>query len=322
MGKTDVVTGGAGFIGSHISRVLLQSGRRVRIIDNFSSGREENVTDLRQRFPDQVDIVRQDIRDLEVLRRLLEGVDSVYHQGARPSVQKSVEDPLETTSSNIEGTLKVLLAARDGGVKKVIFAASSSVYGDTPTLPKHEQMRPSPVSPYAVSKYAGELYCENFSLLYGLPTVGLRYFNVFGPCQDPQSEYAAVIPCFVCRMLAGKRPIIYGDGEQSRDFTFVEDVVSANLLAARAPASGVTVNIGCGERFTLNQLVKELNKMLGTSLEPIYESARPGDPRHTQADIRLAQETIGFEPKVSFQEGLLRTVEWFEKEHAAGDLVG
>jgi UDP-glucose 4-epimerase len=198
-------------------------------------------------------------------------------------------------------------------VKKVIFAASSSVYGDTPTLPKHEQMRPSPVSPYAVSKYAGELYCENFSRLYGLSTVGLRYFNVFGPSQDPQSEYAAVIPCFVCRMLAGQRPIVYGDGEQSRDFTFVEDVVSANLLAARAPASGVTVNIGCGERFTLNQLVKELNKMLRTCLEPVYEPARPGDPRHTLADVSLAKETIGFEPQVSFREGLLRTVQWFEK---------
>ena len=321
MEKVDVVTGGAGFVGSHLSRGLLRSGRKVRIIDNFSTGRDENVTDLREQFPDRVEIMKQDIRDLEVLRRLLQGVDTVYHQGAVPSVQESIRNPLETTSSNIEGTVKVLVAGRDAQVRKVVFAASSSVYGDTATLPENEQMELNPISPYAVSKYAGELYCENFSLLYDLPTLALRYFNVFGPRQDPRSEYAAVIPRFVCRMLAGQRPIIYGDGEQSRDFTFVENVVSANLLAARAPATGVTMNIGCGERFTLNQLTAELNKILGTGLEPIYEPARPGDPRHSLADIRLAKETIGFEPKISFREGLRRTVKWFEKEQAAGNLV-
>ena len=321
MEKVDVVTGGAGFVGSHLSRGLLRSGRKVRIIDNFSTGRDENVTDLREQFPDQVEIMKQDIRNLEVLRGLLQGVDTVYHQGAVPSVQESIRDPLETTSSNIEGTVKVLVAGRDAQVRKVVFAASSSVYGDTATLPENEQMELNPISPYAVSKYAGELYCENFSRLYNLPTLALRYFNVFGPHQDPRSEYAAVIPRFVCRMLAGQRPIIYGDGEQSRDFTFVENVVSANLLAARALATGVTLNIGCGERFTLNQLAAELNKILGTGLEPIYESARPGDPRHSLADIRLAKETIGFEPKISFREGLRRTVKWFEKEQAAGNLV-
>ena len=321
MEKVDVVTGGAGFVGSHLSRGLLRSGRKVRIIDNFSTGRDENVTDLREQFPDQVEIMKQDIRNLEVLRGLLQGVDTVYHQGAVPSVQESIRDPLETTSSNIEGTVKVLVAGRDAQVRKVVFAASSSVYGDTATLPENEQMELNPISPYAVSKYAGELYCENFSRLYNLPTLALRYFNVFGPHQDPRSEYAAVIPRFVYRMLAGQRPIIYGDGEQSRDFTFVENVVSANLLAARALATGVTLNIGCGERFTLNQLAAELNKILGTGLEPIYESARPGDPRHSLADIRLAKETIGFEPKISFREGLRRTVKWFEKEQAAGNLV-
>lgn len=315
----DVVIGGAGFIGSHLSRSLLRSGKTVCIIDNFSTGREQNIADLREQFPDRGEIVRLDIQDLQGLKSRLTHVDTVYHQGALPSVQRSVEDPLETHRANIDGTLSVLLAARSAGVRKVIFAASSSAYGDSESLPKEEQMRPNPRSPYALTKFVGELYCQLFSEIYDLPTLGLRYFNVFGPYQDSQSEYSAVIPRFICRMLAGERPIIYGDGEQSRDFTFVDDVVSANLLAAQSPANGLTMNVACGKRFSLNRLAKELNEILETHLEPIYEAPRLGDVRHSQADIALANKTIGFEPEISFQEGLCRTVEWFRQKGAGED---
>lgn len=309
----DIVTGGAGFIGSNVSRALLRRGRRVRVIDNFSTGKRGHVAGICRESAGRVEVIEQDIRDLQKLRKWFEGVDTVFHQAAVPSVQKSVDDPLESDSANIRGTLHVLIAARDAGARKVIFAASSAAYGNSEVLPKQEEMKPDPLSPYAVSKYTGELYCKVFSEIYRLPTLGLRYFNVFGPYQDPQSEYAAVIPRFISRMLLGLRPVIYGDGEQSRDFTFIDNVVSANLLAAQSPASGLTVNIACGERFTLNQLVRELNSILGTNLEPIYEPARLGDVRHSQADIGLAGKTIGFCPEVSFQEGLRRTVEWFGK---------
>lgn len=316
-GGFDVVTGGAGFIGSHISRGLLNQGRAVCIIDNFSTGREGNLADLQREASGRLEMFREDVRSVEALKRLFEGAHTVYHQAAIPSVQRSVENPLESNGANLEGTLSVLLVAREAGVRKVVFASSSSVYGDSETLPKQEEMVPDPLSPYAVTKYGGELYCRVFSRIYGLPTIGLRYFNVFGPFQDPQSEYAAVIPRFICRMLSGQRPIIYGDGEQSRDFTYVSNVVSANLLAARSSASGITVNIACGRRFTLNQLVRELNEILGTQLEPIYEPARPGDVRHSQADIDAARSLIGFQPEISFREGLDRTVDWFRQQMAA-----
>ena len=310
----DVVTGGAGFIGSHICRTLLRRGRRVRIIDNLLTGKPDNVADIRREFGAKCEIFEQDVRDLEGLMNLLEGAETVYHQAALTSVQKSLQNPLETSSTNVDGTLKVLLAARDRGIRKVVFATSTSVYGDSEALPKREEMKPNPISPYAVTKYVGELYCKIFSEVYQLPTLGLRYFNVFGPSQDPDSEYAAVIPRFISRMLGGQQAIIYGDGEQNRDFIFVDDVVSANLLATESNAQGLCLNIGCGRRFTLNQLVEILNEILGTKLLPIYQPARLGDVRHSQADIRLAEKTIGFKPTISLREGLRRTVKCFQKE--------
>ena len=310
----DVVTGGAGFIGSHICRALLRQGRRVRIIDNLLSGKLDNVADIRQRFGAKCETFEQDVCDLEGLMNLFKGADTVYHQAALTSVQKSLQNPLETNSTNVDGTLKVLLAARDRGIRKVVFATSTSVYGDSDALPKREEMKPNPISPYAVTKYVGELYCKIFSEVYQLPTLGLRYFNVFGPSKNPDSEYAAVIPRFISRMLGGQQAIIYDDGEQNRDFIFVDDVVSANLLATESHAQGLCLNIGCGHRFTLNQIVKILNEILGTKLLPIYQPARLGDVRHSQADIRLAETTIGFKPTISLREGLRRTVKWFQRK--------
>lgn len=309
-----MVTGGAGFIGSHIVRGLLRRGRAVCIVDNFSTGRKENLADILEQFADQVELFDQDICDLHGLKQVLEGAGTVYHQAAVPSVQKSVEDPLRSNENNIDGTLRVFIAARDAKVKKVVYASSSSIYGESEELPKTEEMKPEPISPYGVTKYTAELYGKVFSEIYNLSNVGLRYFNVFGPYQDPQSDYAAVIPRFVSRMLAGERPIIYGDGEQSRDFTFVHNVVTANFLAADAEATGLAMNIACGERFTLNELVGALNEILATRLEPIYEAARPGDIRHSEADISVARNTIGFRPEMGFKEGLRRTVEWFQKQ--------
>ena len=310
----DIVTGGAGFIGSHICRALLEEERKVVALDNFSTGRNENIEGLAEEFGKQFRVLDQDIRDGDALGRAFEGAETIYHQAAQPSVQRAVEDPVSANGVNVEGTLRVLVAARDAGVAKLVFASSSSVYGDSHTLPKIEEMTPDPVSPYALTKYVGEMYCRVFTQIYGLPTIALRYFNVFGPRQDPNSEYSAVIPRVLTRMLAGQRPIIYGDGEQSRDFTFVGDVVRANLMAARSDAEGVSVNIACGNRYSLNQLVKSLNQVLGSRLEAIYESPRLGDIRHSEAGISLAEETIRFKPSVSFSEGLQRTVEWFQKK--------
>ena len=307
----DVVTGGAGFIGSHICRGLLARGRRVRIIDNLSTGREENLQDLYGRFGDSCEFVHQDICDESALTKLLEGAQDVFHHAALPSVQRSVEDPLTSDKVNVCGTLTVLLAARKSCVRKVVYASSSSLYGDSLVLPKHERMMPRLLSPYAISKYAGELYCRVFTELYGLPTLALRYFNVFGPFQNPESEYAAVIPRFVARMLEGEQPIIYGDGKQSRDFTYVENVVEANLRAAESESQGLCLNVACGARHSLNQIVQMLNDLLGTRLDPRYESARVGDVSHSEADISLAQQIIGYVPSVGFKEGLKRTVEWY-----------
>lgn len=308
----DVVTGGAGFIGSHLCRALLKQGRRVRVVDNFSTGRSENLDELLELHPDQCEVFRQDIRQLEELQTAFEGAATVFHQAALTSVQQSVENPVECNSVNVDGTLKVLLAARNAGVDKVIFATSTAVYGNSEVLPKHEEMIPEPVSPYAVTKYMGEVYGRVFSEIYQLPTVGLRYFNVFGPNQDPDSEYAAVIPRFITRALSGSDPIIFGDGEQSRDFIFVEDVVAANLKAAQSDVSGRVLNVASGRQLTLNQLVEVLGELVGRKLTPEYQSARAAEVRHSVAEVSLACELIGFESETSLAEGLRRTVRWFQ----------
>jgi nucleoside-diphosphate-sugar epimerase len=303
-----LITGGAGFIGSNIAQRLLQMGVKIRVLDNLSTGREENMVDI----VDDVDLIVGDLRDPETLNRAMAGTDVVFHQAALPSVPRSVADPLGSHEAGATGTLQVLLAARRVGVNRVVFASSSSVYGDTPELPKHEGMIPNPLSPYAVSKITGEYYCKVFARLYGMETVAFRYFNVFGPRQDPTSEYAAVIPKFIRIMARGERPLIHGDGLQSRDFTYVSNVVEGNIRAATAPdIAGEVFNLACGERFTLLELVNEINTILGTSIEPILGEPRPGDIKHSLADISRARSRLGFEPVTRFADGLRITAEWF-----------
>ena len=305
---TYLITGGAGFIGSNIAAELVKQGEEVRVLDNLSTGRRENIAALQ----DDIWLVAQDITDLEAIRPAFEGVDFVLHQAALPSVPRSVENPIATTQANVNGTLNVLVAARDAGVERVVYASSSSVYGQNPDLPKHESMRPQPISPYAASKLTGETYAAAFYEVYGLETVSLRYFNVFGPHQDPASQYAAVIPIFVSQMLDGKPPMIFGDGEQSRDFSYVANVVHANLCAAQAEgAAGQVFNIACGQRSTLNQLVEYLNAILGTDFEPEYTSERAGDVKHSLADISAARGVLGYEPQVDFREGLDLAAQWY-----------
>ena len=302
-----LVTGGAGFIGSHIVEMLVKDGERVRVLDNLSTGRKENITPLLA----QVEFIEGDLRDEETVRRAVEGVDFVLHQAAIPSVIRSVQDPIPTETANVVGTLNLLLAARDAGVRRVVYASSSSVYGDSPTLPKVETMPLRPKSPYAVSKLATEYDSRIFTDLHGLETVGLRYFNVFGPRQDPASEYAAVIPKFITAMLCGEAPTIYGDGTQSRDFTYVSNVVAANLLAATAPdMEGRVFNAAVGERYTLLELVDILNEILGTQIKPTFRPARPGDIKHSQADISLIEE-CGYRSQIDFRAGLAKTAEWY-----------
>jgi nucleoside-diphosphate-sugar epimerase len=301
-----LVTGGAGFIGSSLTRTIVERGGEVRVLDSFLTGNDENLADL----PD-VEIVRGDVRDLDGLRPVMKGIERVLHQAAVPSVARSLADPILSNAANVEGTLNVLIAARDAGVPRVVFASSSSVYGDTPTLPKVETMLPSPLSPYAVTKLTGEHYLKVFHHLYGLETVALRYFNVFGPRQDPSSDYAAVIPLFVSLMTRGLPPKIFGDGTQSRDFTYIDNVVQANLRACEAPGVGGEVfNVACGKRYTLLDLVAALNKILGTNLEPMFGPRRQGDVMHSLADIEKARRLLGYEPSISFEEGLERTVVW------------
>jgi len=303
-----VVTGGAGFIGSNIVRRLVELGEQVRVLDDLSTGREENLADV----SDSIDFHRGSIRDVGLLSRAFGGADFVLHQAALASVQRSVDDPLSSNDANVDGTVKVLCAARDCGARRVVYASSSSLYGDVPTLPKHEDMAPMPKSPYAVSKLAGEYYCRAFTSVYGLETVSLRYFNVYGPHQDPRSQYAAVIPIFIRRLMQGKAPQVYGDGEQSRDFTFVEDVVAANIQAAQAPgAEGEYMNLGCGERHSLNKMLRLLGQIMGVDVEAEYCPERPGDVKHSQAAISKARKVIGYDPQVSFEEGLRRTVEYY-----------
>jgi nucleoside-diphosphate-sugar epimerase len=305
-----LVTGGAGFIGSNIVEELVRRGERVRILDNFSTGRMENVAS----FQEDIELIEGDLRHLDTVRQATEGVDYILHQGAIPSVPKSIDNPLDTDESNVRGTLNLLVAARDSGVKRVMYASSSAVYGDTPTLPKTEEMKPAPLSPYAVSKLAGEHYCQVFCQVYGLETVALRYFNVFGPRQDPTSQYAAVIPKFVTAMLRGERPVIYGDGEQSRDFGYVTNVVQANLLAATAPGVGGQVfNIACGQRYNLLELVATINRILGTDITPVHTSPRVGDIRHSLADIVRAREMLGYQVEVEFEAGLRRLIAWCKR---------
>lgn len=306
-----LVTGGAGFIGSHIVDALVERGETVRVLDDFSTGKRENLDPSY----DHVELVEGSLTDPDMVRDAVDGVDYVLHQGALPSVPRSVADPARSNEVNVTGTLNVLLAARDAGVRRVVYAASSSAYGDSATLPKHEEMPANPLSPYAASKLAGEHYFRAFHQVYGLDTVCLRYFNVFGPRQDPANQYAAVIPKFITMMLQGQRPTIYGDGTQSRDFTYVENVVQANLLAcgALAEVAGSVLNTACGEGHTLVQLVSLLNGILGTELSPRFEQARLGDVEHSRADISRAQALLGYSPEVLFREGLAKTVAWFRR---------
>ena len=305
-----LLTGGAGFIGSNIVRRLVEEQKPVRVLDNFATGKRDNLEGL-----DRLEVMEGSLSVDSDVRRALDGVEYVLHQGAVPSVPRSVADPVGSNEANVGGTVNLLAAAKEAGVKRVVFAASSSAYGDTEVLPKVEDMASDPLSPYAVSKYAGELYARVFSLVYELPTVSLRYFNIFGPCQDPASEYAAVIPKFIKLMLKGESPTIYGDGEQTRDFTFVENAVNANLLACESDrvGSGEVINVACGTRFSLNELVECLNDILGTKIKPKYAPPRPGDVLHSQADISKARELLGYEVKVDFKEGLRRTVEWYRQ---------
>jgi UDP-glucose 4-epimerase len=314
------VTGGAGFIGSNLAERLASQGYPVVVVDNFSTGRECNLSGWSSRFSDRVEVARTDINETDTLRRLFRGVRFVFHQAAIPSVPRSVADPALTHASNITGTLSVLIAARDAGVSRVVVASSSSVYGDDQTLPKQEDRVGHPLSPYALSKLVCEQYCRLFLQLYGLQTVCLRYFNVFGPRQDPGSEYAAVIPRFSTRLLAGRRPTVYGDGEQTRDFTYVDNVVDANWHAANHPrAAGGVFNIGCGTKTSLNQLIEQVNAILGTRLEPVYEAARAGDVRHSVADVGRARDLLGYAPAISLQEGLERVLAWFRENREAWD---
>ncbi|MHC5034607.1 MAG: SDR family oxidoreductase [Planctomycetota bacterium] len=311
--STYLVTGGAGFIGSHIVDALLAEGHRVRVLDNFATGRRENLAHVM----DKIELIEGDVRDQEAVHRAVQGAEYVLHQAALPSVPRSIKDPLATHEVNATGTLNILLAARESGVKRVVYASSSSVYGDTPELPKREDMTPRPKSPYAVSKLAGEHYCQAFWEAYGLETVCLRYFNVFGPRQAPDSPYAAVIPLFISALLNGGRPRIYGDGEQTRDFTFVANVVQANLLAATAPeAAGAVCNVACGKRTSLLALLTMLGELVDKTPDPVCEDPRPGDVRHSLASIEQAGHSLGYEPRETLQDGLRRTCLLFGQSSA------
>ncbi len=301
-----LVTGGAGFIGSHLVDRLLADGWQVRVIDDFSSGREQNL----ELAGDRIELVRADFTEPEVADAAVDGVEVVFHQGAVPSVPRSVAEPLRTNRANVDGTLQLLESARRAGVRRLVYAASSSAYGDTEVLPKIETMPAQPRSPYALQKYAGEVYCRLYCELYGLETVALRYFNVFGPRQNPKSQYAAVIPLFATACLRGEAPTIHGDGEQTRDFTFVADAVEANVLAADAPkAAGHVMNVAQGRQTSLNQLLARIQEIAGSAVEPVHGPARPGDVRDSLADLARARELLGYEPRTSLDEGLRRTIE-------------
>lgn len=307
-----LVTGGAGFIGSNIVSELLKQGHFVRVLDNFSSGKRDNL----KSFDKDYELIEGDIRSYHIVSEALKDIEVVLHQAALPSVPRSIKDPITSNEVNVNGILNILEASLSANVRRVVYASSSSVYGDNPELPKHEGMLPNPLSPYAVSKLAGEKYCSVFSKIYGLETIALRYFNVFGPNQDPTSQYSAVIPKFITSMMNDERPVIYGDGEQSRDFTFVSNVVNANILAAFAKCdTGIAMNCAYSGRITLNELVQSINKILKKNIEPVYEKQRPGDIKHSFADINLAKEKIGFNTTIDFETGLNNTIEFFSKKN-------
>jgi nucleoside-diphosphate-sugar epimerase len=308
-----LITGIAGFIGSSLARELLSRGEKVRGVDNLSTGNRANIADIK----DCIDFREADILDLDATHRACAGVDFVLHQAAIPSVPKSVLDPLGSNRANIDGTVNVLVAARDAKVKRVVYAASSSAYGDTPTLPKHEGMKPDPISPYAVAKLASEHYMISFHRCYGLETVCLRYFNIFGPRQDPSSPYSGVLAKFITQMLRGEQPTIFGDGEQSRDFTYIDNAVEANLLACKAPAekaTGQVFNVATARRVTLNETFHALQKLTSFTGQANYGPERGGDIKHSLADISKAEAGLGYKPKVDFEEGLRRTVEWYRRQ--------
>jgi nucleoside-diphosphate-sugar epimerase len=302
-----LVTGGAGFIGSHLAEELLRRGDSVRVVDNLVTGRRGNLDHLKG-----IDFLEGDLADLSVAQRAADGCDYVLHQAAIPSVPRSVKDPITSNRANVDGTLNVLVAARDAGVNRVVFAGSSSAYGNTATLPKHAEMPTRPLSPYALQKVIGEEYLKMFTSLYGLETVTIRYFNVFGPRQDPSSPYSGVISVFATALLDNRSPMIFGDGEQTRDFTYVSNVVDGVLRACEAPgASGEVINVATGGRISLNQLFRTMRRMIGSSVEPKYAEPRAGDVRDSQADIAKAKRLLGYEPTVSFEDGLQRTVDWY-----------
>jgi UDP-glucose 4-epimerase len=305
-----VVTGGGGFIGSHIVEELLRRNETVTIIDNFSTGKRENV----ESFKNRAEVIEADLAETPDLVQFLKGADYVIHQAAIPSVPKSIIDPVKSHQANVNGTLRLLIASRDAGVKRVVYASSSSLYGDSPTLPKHEGMMPNPLSPYGAQKLFGEIYSQVFTKAYGLETVSLRYFNVFGPRQDAISQYSGVLALFIPAVLQGRRPTIYGDGLQSRDFTYVQNVVDANLLACTVPGVGGQVfNVACGDRITVNSMLQQINHIVGKDIAAIYSDPRSGDIKHSQADITRAKEHLGYSPRVSFEEGLRRTVQWYRE---------
>ena len=305
-----LVTGGAGFIGSNLCKRLVTEGCFVRVVDNLLTGKRSNLAAIM----DKIEFVEADMGDPDVARSVMQGIDVVLHEGALPSVPRSVDDPASSHRHCVDATFTLLLAARDARVKRFVYAASSSAYGDTPTLPKVETIRPDPLSPYAVGKLVGEHYCSVFAKVYGLETIALRYFNVFGPQQDPASQYAAAIPACVTAILRDQPPTIYGDGEQSRDFTYIDNVVHANLLAARAKkTAGQVVNVACGEAVTVNAIIAMINRLLGKSVKPNYVPARVGDVKHSLADITAARELIGFEPVVPFREGLEKSIDWYRR---------
>jgi len=308
-----LVTGGAGFIGSNIVKKILEQGNFVRVVDNFSTGRRENIKEFLENS--NFELFEGDLTDLNIAKKSVEGIDFVLHQAAIPSVQRSVEDPIRSNNANINGTLNILIASRDAKIKKFVYAASSSAYGENPQLPKKEDQPSLPISPYALTKYVGERYCQIFWKLYGLQTICLRYFNVFGPNQDPNSQYSAVIPKFITSLLKKEKIIIYGDGEQSRDFTFVDNVVDLNLLAVKSESGfGEVFNAGCGEQTSLNQLLNMLKDILKLDIKADYKEARIGDVLHSRADISKAVKILGYHPKVVIKDGLMKTVNWYEND--------
>jgi UDP-glucose 4-epimerase len=308
MPRTTLVTGGAGFIGSHLVEALVARGDRVRVLDNFCAGKRENLAP----WSGKIELIEADLNDAEPLRRAVQGVDTIFHEAALASVPLSVERPLDTHAACVTGTVALLQAAKQAGVRRVVYAGSSSAYGDQPTASKRESDLPAPISPYGAAKLAAELYCQAFAALGAVETVTVRYFNVFGPRQDPFSQYSAVIPLFITAMIAGKSPVIFGDGRQSRDFTYVQDIVQGNLLAADAPGvSGRAFNIAGGGSIDLLELVRVINQLLGLNIRPQHEPARAGDVRTSQADITLARTHLKYEPQVSFEEGLRKSIEYY-----------